>query len=215
MVQVRYLYTRILLTFVLFFKLTGIRIPFRTSLSASNIMDLCDDVSTSSNLVEEEGGDPMGKKRKHCSNTQYLQQPSDESLFKAYNNTSSDGKATLVILKQPEKQHRARYHTEGSRGAVKDRAQSSFPTVQLRGYNPKKLAVLQVFVGSDTGTPIPHLYYQACKVSGKNSTPCREMKKENTGPSMSLPKQFYTIQYTALVRFTSCIFFAKNVHWKI
>ena len=141
----------------------------------------------------------MGKKRKHCS-TQFLQQVAlDDSLFKSYSNTSSDGKISLVISKQPEKQHRARYHTEGSRGAVKDRAQSSFPTVQLRGYNPKKLAVLQVFVGSDTGTPIPHLYYQACKVSGKNSTPCREMKKENTGPSMSLPKQFYTIQYTCEV----------------
>ena len=121
----------------------------------------------------------------------------DDSLFKAYSNTSSNGKISLVISKQPEKQHRARYHTEGSRGAVKDRGQNSFPTVQLRGYNPKKLAVLQVFVGSDTGTPIPHLYYQACKVSGKNSTPCREMKKENTGPSMSLPKQFQIIQNTS------------------
>jgi hypothetical protein len=170
-------------------------------------MDLCEEdslvdslVSNSSNIgiPEEDGCDPMGKKRKHCS-TQFLQQAAlDDSLFKAYSNTSSDGKTSLVISKQPEKQHRARYHTEGSRGAVKDRDQSSFPTVQLRGYNPKKLAVLQVFVGSDTGTPIPHLYYQACKVSGKNSTPCREMKKENTGPSMSLPKQFYTIQYTLL-----------------
>ena len=143
-------------------------------------MDLCEEdslVSNSSLVPEEEGGDPMGKKRKHCS-TQFLQQAAlDDSLFKAYSNTSSDGKISLVISKQPEKQHRARYHTEGSRGAVKDRGQNSFPTVQLRGYNPKKLAVLQVFVGSDTGTPIPHLYYQACKVSGKNSTPCREMKK--------------------------------------
>ena len=49
-----------------------------------------------------------------------------------------------MILKQPEKQHRARYHTEGSRGAVKDRGQNSFPTLQLRGYDPKKPAVLQV-----------------------------------------------------------------------
>ena len=182
---------------ILFFP--GICGPFRTSLSTSNIMDLCEEdslVSNSSLVPEEEGGDPMGKKRKHCS-TQFLQQAAlDDSLFKAYSNTSSDGKISLVISKQPEKQHRARYHTEGSRGAVKDRGQNSFPTVQLRGYNPKKLAVLQVFVGSDTGTPIPHLYYQACKVSGKNSTPCREMKKENTGLSMSLPKQFYTIQYT-------------------
>ena len=56
---------------------------------------------------------------------------------------------------------------------MKDRGQNGFPTVQLRGYDPNKVAVLQVFVGSDTGTPIPHLYYQACRVSGKNSTQCR------------------------------------------
>ena len=137
------------------------------------------------------GGNQRSKKAKQIFPTL------DDSLFKAYSNTSSNGKISLVISKQPEKQHRARYHTEGSRGAVKDRGQNSFPTVQLRGYNPKKLAVLQVFVGSDTGIPIPHLYYQACKVSGKNSTPCREMKKENTGPSMSLPKQFQIIQNTS------------------
>ena len=159
-------------------------------------MDLSDDVSTSSNLVDEDedngvatknedsgiaagataagNGDFNGKKRRHMSSYP------DTSLFKSYNSTSSDGKVSLVILKQPEKQHRARYHTEGSRGAVKDRGQTGFPTVQLRGYHAKKAAVLQVFIGSDTGTPIPHLYYQACKVSGKNSTPCREMKTENT-----------------------------------
>ena len=114
------------------------------------------------------------KKRKHNNSSNF-----DTTLFKAYSSTSSDGKFSLSILKQPEKQHRARYHTEGSRGAVKDRGQNGFPSVQLRG-NYKKAAILQVFVGSDTGTPIPHLYYQACKVSGKNSTPCREMKKENT-----------------------------------
>ncbi len=112
------------------------------------------------------------------------------SLFKSYSNVSSDGKLQLVILRQPEKQHRARYQTEGSRGAVKDRDSSGFPTVQLKCHNAsmKNLLandslsppVLQVFVGSDTGTPIPHLYYQACKVSGKNSTPCQELKKENT-----------------------------------
>ena len=123
----------------------------------------------------EEGG----KKRKHTNagpaSSSNFEVP---SLFKAYSSTSSDGKVSLNILKQPEKQHRARYHTEGSRGAVKDRGQNGFPSVQLRGnFNS---ATLQVFVGSDTGTPIPHLYYQACKVSGKNSTPCREMKKENT-----------------------------------
>ena len=127
------------------------------------------------------GNEEGGKKRKHTNVGPSNSSSStfDTTLFKAYSSTSSDGKVSLSILKQPEKQHRARYHTEGSRGAVKDRGQNGFPSVQLRG-NYKKAATLQVFVGSDTGTPIPHLYYQACKVSGKNSTPCREMKKENT-----------------------------------
>lgn len=149
-------------------------------------MDVSDDVSTSSNLVEEELEDTktnldqlLSKKRKHMQSSGSGSYQA-HSLFKAYNSTSSDGKVSLVILKQPEKQHRARYHTEGSRGAVKDRGQTGFPTIQLRGYHTNKTALLQVFVGSDTGTPVPHLYYQACKVSGKNSTPCREMKKENT-----------------------------------
>lgn len=153
-------------------------------------MDVSDDVSTSSNLVEEELEDSKtnlellcSKKRKHMPSSAAAAAAAggyQHSLFKAYNSTSSDGKVSLVILKQPEKQHRARYHTEGSRGAVKDRGQTGFPTIQLRGYHTNKTALLQVFVGSDTGTPVPHLYYQACKVSGKNSTPCREMKKENT-----------------------------------
>jgi hypothetical protein len=54
---------------------------------------------------------------------------------------------SLNITNQPERQHRARYQTEGSRGAVKDRSQSGFPVVELRGYdNPDKPAILQVFI---------------------------------------------------------------------
>ena len=41
---------------------------------------------------------------------------------------------SLTIVKQPEQQHRARYQTEGSRGAVKDREGNGFPIVQLIGY---------------------------------------------------------------------------------
>lgn len=44
---------------------------------------------------------------------------------------SSDGKAQLQILCQPEQQHRARYQTEGSRGAVKDRSGNGFPVVKV------------------------------------------------------------------------------------
>lgn len=49
---------------------------------------------------------------------------------------------SLTIIKQPEQQHRARYQTEGSRGAVKDREGNGFPIVQLTGYY--KPATLQV-----------------------------------------------------------------------
>ncbi|XP_074029912.1 nuclear factor of activated T cells 3 isoform X2 [Leptinotarsa decemlineata] len=86
--------------------------------------------------------------------------------------------ASLTILKQPEQQHRARYQTEGSRGAVKDREGNGFPIVQLTGYY--KPATLQVFIGTDIGKVSPHMFYQACKVSGKNSTPCVEKKIDGT-----------------------------------
>lgn len=52
------------------------------------------------------------------------------------------GELGLTILSQPEQQHRARYQTEGSRGAVKDRSGNGFPVVQLVGYH--KPATLQV-----------------------------------------------------------------------
>jgi Rel homology DNA-binding domain len=59
-----------------------------------------------------------------------------------FSNVSRDKSVQLVIVKQPESQHRARYHTEGSRGAVKDRSGSGFPIVKLNGYNkPTKLEV--------------------------------------------------------------------------
>lgn len=85
---------------------------------------------------------------------------------------------SLMIVKQPEQQHRARYQTEGSRGAVKDREGNGFPIVQLTGYH--KPTTLQVFIGTDIGKVSPHMFYQACKVSGKNSTPCIEKKIDGT-----------------------------------
>lgn len=45
--------------------------------------------------------------------------------------STSDGKVTLSIVNQPEQQHRARYQTEGSRGAVKDRSGQGFPSVKV------------------------------------------------------------------------------------
>ncbi|CAG5095802.1 Similar to Nfat5: Nuclear factor of activated T-cells 5 (Rattus norvegicus) [Cotesia congregata] len=78
----------------------------------------------------------------------------------------------------PPQQHRARYQTEGSRGAVKDRTGNGFPIVRLVGYD--KPALLQVFIGTDLGRVAPHMFYQACRVSGKNSTPCIERKVDGT-----------------------------------
>ena len=61
-------------------------------------------------------------------------QAGQASLFQHnFRSVTSDGKVSLSISKQPERQHRARYQTEGSRGAVKDRSQHGFPTVQLKG----------------------------------------------------------------------------------
>jgi hypothetical protein len=40
--------------------------------------------------------------------------------------------ARLRITRQPEEQHRARYLSEGSRGAIKDRSGTSHCTIQVR-----------------------------------------------------------------------------------
>ncbi|XP_063168838.1 nuclear factor of activated T-cells 5 isoform X2 [Candoia aspera] len=91
--------------------------------------------------------------------------------------SKSEGKE-LKILVQPETQHRARYLTEGSRGSVKDRTQQGFPTVKLEGHNDP--VTLQIFVGNDSGRVKPHGFYQACRVTGRNTTPCKEVDIEGT-----------------------------------
>jgi hypothetical protein len=76
--------------------------------------------------------------------------PSSSSLSSATNSlqnqnlvaASRNGCVQLQIITQPEQQHRARYQTEGSRGAVKDKSGNGFPVVKLNGYN--KPATLQV-----------------------------------------------------------------------
>lgn len=93
-------------------------------------------------------------------------------------NISRKGITQLQIITQPEQQHRARYQTEGSRGAVKDKSGNGFPVVKLSGFN--RPTTLQVFIGNDVGRVSPHIFYQACKVSGKNSTPCNEAKIDGT-----------------------------------
>ncbi|XP_021950843.1 nuclear factor of activated T-cells 5 isoform X1 [Folsomia candida] len=100
------------------------------------------------------------------------------TLSSALSSVSRDGRVQLQIVSQPEEQHRARYQTEGSRGAIKDRKGNGFPTVKLVGYD--KPATLQIFIGTDQGKLSPHMFYQACKVTGKSSTPCIEKKVEGT-----------------------------------
>ncbi|XP_040566086.1 uncharacterized protein NFAT [Lepeophtheirus salmonis] len=151
-------------------------------------MEEASNVSGEENYVEDGGN---GKKRKYCgagssSAPEILKEENSSllfsSLFKSYSSSSKNGKRTLKILNQPEQQHRARYQTEGSRGSVKDREGSGFPTIQFKGYHgPEKKLRLQVFIGSDQGRPVlPHVYYQACKVAGKNSTPSQEWRQEGT-----------------------------------
>ncbi|XP_013773910.1 nuclear factor of activated T-cells 5-like [Limulus polyphemus] len=104
--------------------------------------------------------------------------PEKPTLCSSYPSCSKDGIYELKILIQPEQQHRARYLTEGSRGAVKDRKGTGYPAVKLFGYNNP--VTVQVFIGTDQGKALPHLFYQASKVFGKSSTPCSERKIEGT-----------------------------------
>ena len=94
------------------------------------------------------------------------------------NSTTSDGSIVFKILNQPESQHRARYQTEGSRGAIKDRLGTGFPTVKLEGY--RRPVKIQIFIGNDVGKVSPHMFYQVCRVTGKNSNPCEEKKIDGT-----------------------------------
>lgn len=49
---------------------------------------------------------------------------------------------------------------------------------QLRGVNQP--VELMVFIVTDQGKVRPHGYYQACKVTGQNATPCSEADMEGT-----------------------------------
>ena len=52
--------------------------------------------------------------------------------------------------------------------------------VKLLGYTRNTPLQLQVFIGSDSGKVRPHSFYQACRVFGKNSTPCVERQQDGT-----------------------------------
>ncbi|XP_053211107.1 nuclear factor of activated T-cells 5-like isoform X2 [Panonychus citri] len=96
-----------------------------------------------------------------------------------YPSRSQNGKIELRILNQPEEQHRARYLTEGSRGSIKDGTGLGHPVVKLFGFNGCTVK-LQCFIGHDKHIGVPHLFYQASRITGKNSTRCSFQKVEGT-----------------------------------
>jgi nuclear factor of activated T-cells 5 len=117
-----------------------------------------------------------------------VNEPLIDSSIRNINNTnkvvnyqpkSKSGKFELKILSQPEEQHRARYLTEGSRGAIKDKSGLSHPIVKLCGYN-KGPVKIQCFIGHDKQIGSSHLFYQASKITGKNSTRCSTKKIDGT-----------------------------------
>ena len=105
-----------------------------------------------------------------------------------FSSRSRDGRVELKILSQPEEQHRARYMTEGqlpescsnrhqcllsrigSRGAIKDRSGLGHPCIKLTGTMvPTRV---DCFIGHDKYLGMPHLFYQASRINGKNTTRC-------------------------------------------
>eukprot|EP00092_Neocalanus_flemingeri_P000980 GFUD01001047.1.p1 GENE.GFUD01001047.1~~GFUD01001047.1.p1 ORF type:complete len:1175 (-),score=239.54 GFUD01001047.1:671-4195(-) len=114
-----------------------------------------------------------GKRRKFI-----VAKTNETNSVQQANAATTDGSVVFKILNQPETQHRARYQTEGSRGAIKDRSGIAYPTVKLDGY--RKPTKIQIYIGNDSGKVMPHMFYQVCKVTGKNSNPCDEKKIDGT-----------------------------------
>eukprot|EP00092_Neocalanus_flemingeri_P011370 GFUD01012252.1.p1 GENE.GFUD01012252.1~~GFUD01012252.1.p1 ORF type:complete len:1220 (+),score=249.90 GFUD01012252.1:554-4213(+) len=123
-------------------------------------------------ITENEG---EGKRRRYAAPKT---NETNNSLQQQGNSTTTDNGVVFKIINQPESQHRARYQTEGSRGAIKDRSGTGFPTVKLEGY--RRPVKIQIFIGNDVGKVSPHMFYQVCRVTGKNSNPCEEKKIDGT-----------------------------------
>ncbi|XP_043203690.1 nuclear factor of activated T-cells 5-like [Amphibalanus amphitrite] len=99
-------------------------------------------------------------------------------FLKGVNPVSKCGKYRLSLAREPETRHRARYQTEGSRGAVKDSTGKTSPQVVLHGYTQP--VALQMYVGSDADGCSPHLFYQSCRVTGKTASPSDELNLSGT-----------------------------------
>lgn len=76
---------------------------------------------------------------------------------------------------------------------------------QLEGVNEP--VVLQVFVGNDTGRVKPHGFYQACRVTGRNTTACKEVDIDGTTViEVSLdPSTNMTLAYVLFLILTSAL----------
>ncbi|TPP58033.1 NFAT5 [Fasciola gigantica] len=104
------------------------------------------------------------------SNASIRSLPSVPSPYQVFTDSSTLNHCQIQMISQPEEQHRARYQTEGSRGAVKDRTGLGYPTVRLTGWNGR--ASLHVFVASQSGRIRPHSFYQAYMIAGKSTKYC-------------------------------------------
>uniref|UniRef100_A0A0N5BN09 RHD domain-containing protein n=1 Tax=Strongyloides papillosus TaxID=174720 RepID=A0A0N5BN09_STREA len=85
----------------------------------------------------------------------------------------------LVILKQPEETHRARYLSEGSRGSIKDRSGFSHCTIQLVGYyRPTRV---EIYAATGDGPIKPHSNYDLIQVLGKtaNTLPSKRIRSHD------------------------------------
>lgn len=78
----------------------------------------------------------------------------------------------LTLVRQPATNHRARYKTEGSRGAVKDRTGKGFPVIRLEGYSGCNPVKLVCFIGDENKVGEPHPIYKVSKVTSRTATPC-------------------------------------------
>lgn len=74
-----------------------------------------------------------------------------------------------------------------------------FYCLQLEGVTEP--VVLQVFVGNDAGRVKPHGFYQACRVTGRNTTACKEVDIDGTTViEVSLdPSTNMTLAYVAVI----------------
>uniref|UniRef100_A0AC35TUV8 RHD domain-containing protein n=1 Tax=Rhabditophanes sp. KR3021 TaxID=114890 RepID=A0AC35TUV8_9BILA len=109
------------------------------------------------------------------SNQMAFQQMSRPTTHAAGSHFLNMNNFQLLVVKQPEEQHRARYLSEGSRGAIKDRSGYSHCTIQLSGhYRPTRV---EIYAGTGDGPIRPHDMYQLIQVLGKtaNTTPCQRI----------------------------------------